>query len=73
MIRASDYRRCPALVRWSLRPMWGLVAFSIVAGLGVASILTLFVIPVLYHLFMQRHGGALIRYDTLDVLEYYLL
>ena len=34
--------------------LWGPVASSIVAGLAFASVLTLFVIPVLYRLFMQR-------------------
>jgi multidrug efflux pump subunit AcrB len=37
--------------------VWGPVASSIVAGLGVATILTMFVIPVLYRLFMRGHGG----------------
>lgn len=36
--------------------LWGPVASSIVAGLGVASVLTLFVIPTLYRLFMRGHG-----------------
>ncbi|MGB7182623.1 MAG: efflux RND transporter permease subunit [Burkholderiaceae bacterium] len=33
--------------------MWGPVASSIVWGLGVATILTLFVVPILYSLFMR--------------------
>ena len=36
--------------------LWGPVASSIVAGLGVASVLTLFIIPTLYRLFMRGHG-----------------
>ena len=36
--------------------VWGPVASSIVAGLGVATVLTLFVIPVLYRLFMRGHA-----------------
>lgn len=36
--------------------VWGPVASSIVAGLGVASIMTLFVIPTLYRLFMKGHA-----------------
>jgi multidrug efflux pump subunit AcrB len=39
--------------------VWGPVASAIVAGLGVATILTLFVIPVLYRLFMRGHGKEL--------------
>jgi multidrug efflux pump subunit AcrB len=35
--------------------LWGPVASSIVAGLAVASILTLFMIPTLYRLFMKGH------------------
>ena len=35
--------------------LWGPVASSIVAGLAVASILTLFMIPTLYRLFMRHH------------------
>ena len=34
--------------------LWGPVASSIVAGLAFASVMTLFVIPILYRLFMQR-------------------
>ncbi|HKJ16281.1 MAG TPA: efflux RND transporter permease subunit [Xanthomonadales bacterium] len=37
--------------------IWGPVASSIVAGLGVASLLTLFMIPTLYRLFQRGHGG----------------
>ena len=40
--------------------VWGPVASAIVAGLGVATILTLFVIPVLYRLFMRGHGKDLV-------------
>ncbi|MEO0998547.1 MAG: efflux RND transporter permease subunit, partial [Pseudomonadota bacterium] len=36
--------------------IWGPVASSIVAGLLVASALTLFIVPVLYRLFMRNHG-----------------
>jgi multidrug efflux pump subunit AcrB len=36
--------------------LWGPVASSIVAGLAVASILTLFMIPTLYRLFMRNSG-----------------
>ncbi len=38
--------------------VWGPVASSIVAGLGVASLLTLFLIPTLYRIFQRGHGGA---------------
>jgi multidrug efflux pump subunit AcrB len=38
--------------------VWGPVASSIVAGLGVASLLTLFMIPTLYRAFQRGHGGA---------------
>ena len=38
--------------------LWGPVASSIVAGLAFASLLTLFVIPTLYRLFMRGHGDA---------------
>ncbi len=37
--------------------VWGPVASSIVAGLGVASVLTLFMIPTLYRLFQRGHSG----------------
>ena len=37
--------------------VWGPVASSIVAGLGVASLLTLFMIPTLYRVFQRGHGG----------------
>ena len=37
--------------------VWGPVASSIVAGLGVASLLTLFMVPTLYRLFQRGHGG----------------
>lgn len=43
--------------------MWGPMAASIVSGLVFSSILTLFLIPVLYEFFMrlpeeiQKHGG----------------
>ncbi len=42
--------------------VWGPVASSIVAGLGVASLLTLFMIPALYRAFQRGHGGQ----DFLD-------
>ena len=35
--------------------LWGPVASSIVAGLAVASVLTLFMIPTLYRVFMRNH------------------
>ena len=35
--------------------LWGPVAMSIVAGLVVATVLTLFIVPVLYRLFMMGH------------------
>lgn len=37
--------------------VWGPVASSIVAGLGVASLLTLFMIPTLFRAFQRGHGG----------------
>ena len=37
--------------------VWGPVASSIVSGLGVASLLTLFMIPTLYRAFQRGHGG----------------
>jgi multidrug efflux pump subunit AcrB len=37
--------------------IWGPVASSIVAGLVVASALTLFIIPTLYRAFQKGHGG----------------
>jgi len=37
--------------------VWGPVASSIVAGLGVATLLTLFMIPTLYRTFQRGHGG----------------
>ncbi|MFK8011380.1 MAG: efflux RND transporter permease subunit [Marinicellaceae bacterium] len=36
--------------------LWGPVASSIVAGLAVASVLTLFMIPTLYRVFMRHHN-----------------
>ena len=36
--------------------LWGPVASSIVAGLLFASLLTLYLVPVLYRLFMRNHG-----------------
>ena len=36
--------------------LWGPVASSIVAGLTVATAMTLFVVPTLYRLFMRGHG-----------------
>jgi multidrug efflux pump subunit AcrB len=50
--------------------LWGPVASSIVAGLGVASVLTLFVIPTLYRLFMRGHGPEdFIREHGLDQIS----
>jgi multidrug efflux pump subunit AcrB len=37
--------------------LWGPVASSIVAGLMVASVLTLFIVPTLYRAFQRGHGG----------------
>jgi multidrug efflux pump subunit AcrB len=37
--------------------VWGPVASSIVSGLGVASLLTLFMIPTLFRAFQRGHGG----------------
>jgi multidrug efflux pump subunit AcrB len=37
--------------------VWGPVASSIVAGLGVASVLTLFMMPTLFRAFQRGHGG----------------
>ena len=37
--------------------IWGPVASSIVAGLVVASALTLFIVPTLYRVFQKGHGG----------------
>jgi multidrug efflux pump subunit AcrB len=37
--------------------VWGPVASSIVAGLGIASLLTLFMIPTLFRMFQRGHGG----------------
>jgi multidrug efflux pump subunit AcrB len=37
--------------------VWGPVASSIVAGLGFASVLTLFLVPTLYRVFQRGHGG----------------
>jgi len=37
--------------------VWGPVASSIVAGLGVARLLSLFMIPTLYRTFQRGHGG----------------
>ena len=36
--------------------IWGPVAASLVSGLLVASVLTLFLIPPLYRFFMRGHG-----------------
>ena len=38
--------------------LWGPVASSIVAGLAFASLLTLFIVPMLYRLFMRGRGRA---------------
>jgi multidrug efflux pump subunit AcrB len=43
--------------------LWGPVASSIVAGLAVASTLTLFIVPTLYRVFMRGHGPADFRHD----------
>ena len=37
--------------------VWGPVAIAIVWGIGFSSVLTLFVIPLLYRLFMRPHPG----------------
>jgi len=39
--------------------LWGPVASSIVAGLAFASVLTLFIIPMLYRIFMRGKGNRL--------------
>lgn len=36
--------------------LWGPVAMSIVAGLTIATVLTLFMVPTLYRAFMRGHG-----------------
>ncbi|MDZ4731298.1 MAG: efflux RND transporter permease subunit [Xanthomonadales bacterium] len=36
--------------------LWGPVAMSIVAGLTIATVLTLFMVPALYRAFMKGHG-----------------
>ena len=36
--------------------LWGPIAMSIVAGLGIATLLTLFMVPTLYRAFMKGHG-----------------
>jgi len=43
--------------------LWGPVAMSIVMGLGVASVLTLFLIPTLYRAFMRGHGPEDFRHS----------
>jgi len=43
--------------------LWGPVAMSIVAGLGVATILTLFMVPTLYRAFMKGHGPEDFRHS----------
>jgi len=53
--------------------VWGPVASSIVAGLLVATALTLFVVPVLYRLFMRKRGRAPgQRFRQQDELEKFL-
>jgi multidrug efflux pump subunit AcrB len=43
--------------------LWGPVAMSIVAGLGVATVLTLFMVPTLYRAFMKGHGPQDFRHS----------
>jgi multidrug efflux pump subunit AcrB len=43
--------------------IWGPVASSIVAGLAVATTLTLFIVPTLYRAFMRGHGPADFRHS----------
>jgi len=43
--------------------LWGPVAMSIVAGLGVATVLTLFMVPTLYRAFMKGHGPEDFRHS----------
>ncbi|MEJ8566745.1 efflux RND transporter permease subunit [Elongatibacter sediminis] len=43
--------------------LWGPVASSIVAGLLVATALTLFIIPTLYRVFMRGHGPENFRHQ----------
>jgi len=47
--------------------IWGPVASSIVAGLGVASLMTLFLVPTLYRIFQRGHGGdEFIKHHNLE-------
>src|SRR5690606_18168449 len=47
--------------------LWGPVAMSIVSGLAIASILTLFMVPTLYRAFMNGNGPEDFRHsDYLD-------
>jgi multidrug efflux pump subunit AcrB len=43
--------------------IWGPVAMSIVAGLTIATILTLFMVPALYRAFMRGHTAADFRHS----------
>lgn len=43
--------------------LWGPVAMSIVSGLTIASILTLFMVPTLYRAFMKGHGPEDFRHS----------
>jgi multidrug efflux pump subunit AcrB len=43
--------------------LWGPVASSIVAGLTVATVLTLFIVPTLYRAFMRGHGPEDFRHS----------
>jgi multidrug efflux pump subunit AcrB len=43
--------------------LWGPVASSIVAGLAVATTLTLFIVPMLYRAFMRGHGPEDFRHS----------
>ncbi|HKX56680.1 MAG TPA: efflux RND transporter permease subunit, partial [Xanthomonadales bacterium] len=43
--------------------LWGPVAMSIVAGLTIATVLTLFMVPTLYRAFMKGHGPADFRHS----------
>jgi len=43
------------------------VASSIVVGLGVASLMTLFLVPTLYRIFQRGHGGdEFIKHHNLE-------
>jgi multidrug efflux pump subunit AcrB len=49
--------------------LWGPVAASIVWGLGFSTVLTLFVMPLLYWMFMRRFGAARTPANTFAGVE----